>query len=166
MSKIRIAKAIKENHPHLSLNFIKSILKDGHVLLNQRKAKLHDWVTREDEIIIDESFLQKEIQANSNLNCKILFEDDHFLFFSKPSGMHSICHNATQNNTAANWLLSISKDFKNVSSPLESGLLNRLDSETSGVLVAAKTKESFLELKNLFREKKVLKEYFLSLIHI
>ncbi len=70
-----------------------------------------------------------------------------------------MAQSSEETNTAANWLLSLDENLNHVGRPLESGLLHRLDFETSGIMVAARHEEAFNNLKNLFRERKVDKEY-------
>lgn len=106
-----------------------------------------------------QSDLSKELVANSEVDCSILQRDANYIFFHKGSGVHSVAQNFEETNTAANWLLSVDENLRSVSKPLESGLLHRLDRETSGVMVAARNKMAFENLKKLFKENLVTKEY-------
>ena len=103
--------------------------------------------------------LSKELQVNPNVRCRLIKKDDDFIFFAKDSGVHSVAHDVDELDTAANWLLNEDSGLKNVSLPLESGLLHRLDFETSGVMVAARSPQAFTGLKKLFKENQVSKEY-------
>lgn len=82
----------------------------------------------------------KEAQEKATL--KILFEDDFLLLCDKPSGMISDSE-------------SIHKALKNVSYVL----VHRLDRETSGVLIVAKSQKVYEAMVELFSEKKVEKTY-------
>lgn len=99
------------------------------------------------------------LQANPKVNCKLLKQDADYIFFEKGSGVHSVAQSVDETDTAANWLLSIDANLRTVSKPLESGLLHRLDFETSGVMVAARSEKAFAVLRELFQANAVKKEY-------
>src|SRR3990167_6797810 len=99
----------------------------------------------------------------------ILFEDDYLMVIDKPSGM--VVDNSSTNESR---LLDIASDNK--SETLEDwliargnkvkrgGIVHRLDKETSGVLLVAKTDEVLEDLQAQFKDRKTKKEY-LTLVH-
>ncbi len=99
------------------------------------------------------------LHANSKVNCNLLKLDADYIFFEKGSGVHSVAQSVDETDTAANWLLSVDENLRTVSKPLESGLLHRLDFETSGVMVAARSEKAFAALRKLFQDNAVQKEY-------
>jgi len=96
---------------------------------------------------------------------KIIFEDESILILDKPAGW--IVNDATttvNQSTIQEWLrrnfqFSIF-NFQN----LRNGIVHRLDKETSGVLLVAKTKEAFENLQAQFKSREVKKNY-LALVH-
>lgn len=103
--------------------------------------------------------------ANPNVCCRLIKITDDYIFFHKASGVHSVALKEDEKNTVANWLLSIDKNLALVSFPLESGLLHRLDNETSGVMVAARSGNAYTHLRNLFKKNSVVKEYECRVSH-
>lgn len=103
--------------------------------------------------------MQKEIE--------IIYEDKEVLAVNKPSGL--IVHNdgKTDEPSLANWALEKYPEIKGVGESavyngkeiIRSGIVHRLDRETSGVIVLAKTQESFLNLKKQFQERTIEKIY-------
>lgn len=98
----------------------------------------------------------------------ILFENDDCVVINKPSGpmVHEDGHSPTE--TVVDWFLTMYPNAKGVGEPgrslqgkeLErSGVVHRLDRETSGVLVMAKTQAAFLHLKAQFHDRLTKKEY-------
>ena len=94
----------------------------------------------------------------------ILFEDLNILVLDKPSGWVVNDAETTRNQiTLQAWLskknypLAPSREFR-------SGIVHRLDKETSGVLVVAKTKEAFEFLQSEFKKRRVEKAY-IALLH-
>lgn len=96
---------------------------------------------------------------------KILFEDESVLVIDKPAGW--IVNEASttgdtpvlQSWLAKNFGFEISKSFE-----YRSGIVHRLDKETSGVLVIAKNPESFESLQKQFKDRQIKKTY-LALVH-
>lgn len=101
----------------------------------------------------------------------ILFEDEHLLAINKPAGIsvHPSLHEP--DGTLVNIVLEQFPDIAGVGDPARPGsdnkpgseerpgIVHRLDKETSGVMVVAKTQEAFQGLKALFQERKVEKHY-------
>lgn len=90
---------------------------------------------------------------------KIIFEDDHLMVIDKPSGWIVNESETTKNQKVLqSWL-------KNQNYPISksrgyrSGIVHRLDKETSGVLLVAKTTKSFKILQSQFKDRKVKKVY-------
>jgi 23S rRNA pseudouridine1911/1915/1917 synthase len=106
----------------------------------------------------------------------ILFEDDDVVVVDKPSGMmvHGAGRSAEKDisgkikETVADWHVARAPLARGVGEPLilpngttldRPGIVHRLDRETSGVLILAKTAEAFTHLKKQFHDRLVEKEY-------
>lgn len=91
----------------------------------------------------------------------IIFEDKNLLVIDKPAGL--TVHEGTKTKSTLVDLIA----EHNPKSPLKDeryGLVHRLDKETSGVILVAKTIPNFEYLKQLFKDRKIAKEY-LALVH-
>lgn len=100
------------------------------------------------------------LSPNHDLSIPVIFENEHVLAISKPAGvqMHPAGNDTTR--TVSNWVMARYPEMASIGSdPLRPGIVHRLDRNTSGVVLLAKTPESFLELRNLFRKRKVKKAY-------
>jgi 23S rRNA pseudouridine1911/1915/1917 synthase len=98
----------------------------------------------------------------------ILYEDDSVLVINKPSGIMVHNDGRDEGETVVDWFLKKVPGAKGVGEPgfaqggipLErSGVVHRLDRETSGVLIIAKTQEAFTHLKEQFQSHLIKKEY-------
>jgi 23S rRNA pseudouridine1911/1915/1917 synthase len=98
----------------------------------------------------------------------VLFEDDDVLVVSKPYGWLTHADGKTDAPTVVEWLLRRQPSAAGVGelgysqdgTELDrSGIVHRLDRETSGVLILAKTQEAYQHLKQQFQERLVYKEY-------
>lgn len=104
----------------------------------------------------------------SNIEPVIIYEDDAVLVIDKPEGWLTHEDGRTEAPTVVDWFLKHSPEAAGVGevgySPAgkelnRSGIVHRLDRETSGVLILAKTQEAHQHLKQQFKDRKVFKEY-------
>lgn len=91
---------------------------------------------------------------------KVLFENKHIVVIDKPAGMkmHPVAWD--ENGTVANWILAKYPEISGVGEDqLRPGIVHRLDRNTSGAVVIARTKESFVALKKIFQDHHIEKVY-------
>lgn len=104
------------------------------------------------------------------MDIPILFEDDCILVINKPPGIVVNRAESVKGETVHDWIeqrydkqnsdiRNEDEEFKN-----RAGIVHRIDKETSGILLIAKTQESFAELQRQFKERVVEKSY-LALVH-
>ncbi len=106
------------------------------------------------------------------MNPEIIFEDEFFLVINKPPGMTVNRAESTQDQeTVQDWVekeIFPHLDLKEIDPENEfikrSGTVHRLDKETSGLLLIAKTPVAFEKLQGLFKERQMKKKY-LALVH-
>ncbi|MBM3209606.1 RluA family pseudouridine synthase [Candidatus Shapirobacteria bacterium] len=96
---------------------------------------------------------------------KVVFEDEFILVLDKPAGMVvNRAETVAAKATVQDWLeMNFQFSIFNFQS-CRSGIVHRLDKETSGLLLVAKTSEAFENLQAQFKERKVKKRY-LALVH-
>lgn len=151
-------------HGIRSRTYFHYLLSEGKVLINGLIAKKSSKPEPGDEVEIN-FILTPEIGLNAEpIPLNILYEDEHLIAINKPAGM--VVHPAIGNwtGTFVNALLyhcqlqSIEL-FRPSSSPLRPGVVHRLDKDTSGVLIAAKTSIAHQKLIEQFSSRQVYKEY-------
>lgn len=98
----------------------------------------------------------------------ILYEDKDVLAINKPAGLVVHSDGKTNEPNLVDWLLSKYPEIRSVGEPgrnakgeevLRSGIVHRLDRETSGVMLIAKNSESFENLKKQFQDHNIIKKY-------
>jgi 23S rRNA pseudouridine1911/1915/1917 synthase len=103
----------------------------------------------------------------------IIFEDNDIVVIDKPAGMlvhegEGDAQGKDKGDTVARWFIAHAPEAKGVGEPgalqsgeaiERSGIVHRLDRETSGVMILAKTEDAFAHLKAQFHDRAVLKEY-------
>jgi len=95
----------------------------------------------------------------------LLYQDKDFLVIEKAAGVITLnCPGSKGKRTLQNWLekyIFPEKSFKVINDDFSerSGIVHRLDKDTSGLILVAKNKESFKSLQDQFKERKVKKTY-------
>jgi 23S rRNA pseudouridine1911/1915/1917 synthase len=92
------------------------------------------------------------------MDTKIIFEDGDILILNKPSGVVVNRANTTKEPTVQDWLEKYLK-LKDEGIGRRAGIVHRLDKGTSGILIVAKTIETFESLQGQFKERSIEKSY-------
>ena len=96
-------------------------------------------------------------ETRENYNISIIDQTAEFLVINKPAGL--VVHGAS-GDTLADWLKEKYPKIKKVGDdPERPGLVHRLDKDTSGLMVIAKTQDSFNNLKKQFQDRTIDKQY-------
>lgn len=102
------------------------------------------------------------------MNIEILYEDDGVVAVNKPAGLVVHSDGKTDEQSLVDWVVQKYPEIKNVGEPgrnadgeiiMRPGIVHRLDRDTSGVMLVAKTKDSFESLKKQFQNHEVKKTY-------
>jgi 23S rRNA pseudouridine1911/1915/1917 synthase len=133
----------------------------GQVRINGRPARKGHTIAGGDIILVPDELYQLAIPpANPHLRVHVLYEDAAVIVVDKPPGMPSHALRPDQTATMANFLLARYPELAAVGkSPLEPGIVHRLDTDTSGVLLAARTVAAYENLRRQFAAHTIRKEY-------
>lgn len=94
------------------------------------------------------------------MDLQVLFEDDHILLVNKPAGLVVHPGPGNREGTLINGLLCHVPDIRNTGEdPLRPGIVHRLDKDTSGLILVAKTARSLDFLQKEFQQRRVKKTY-------
>lgn len=153
----RLDKLLAEVFPEHSRSYFQFLIDAGSVTCNGKKVKKRMIPNLGDEIQIF-FITSPEIELTpENIPLDILYEDDAVICINKPAGM--VVHPAPGHPTGTfvNALLYHCRSLP--PQDLRPGIVHRLDKETSGVLLAAKTVEAHKKLIEAFSRREIEKEY-------
>tara|TARA_B100000579_G_scaffold436231_1_gene461611 strand:- start:1301 stop:2266 length:966 start_codon:yes stop_codon:yes gene_type:complete len=140
---------------------VQSFIRSGQVLVNGNKCKTGYSLEMNDIIQVDvpkqESNFKKLIPENLNLN--IIHEDESIIVINKPAGIIVHPGIGVNSGTVANGLAYHFRKLSNINGDLRPGVVHRLDKDTSGVMIIAKTNSAHAFLADQFKERKVKKKY-------
>ena len=150
--------------PEISRSRVQALLKAGNVTVDGKSVRAHSKVTAgmEVELLVPPP-AELEIKAEE-IPLDVLHEDSALIVVNKPAGL--VVHPAPghDSGTLVNALLYYCSDLAGLGGELRPGIVHRLDKDTSGVLVVAKTDPAMLSLSGQFHDRLVKKEY-VALVH-
>lgn len=144
--------------------------KAGEVTVNEKPARAHYALKVGDEVLLRASVKPAaEAAASQSLDdlpeIEVVKETDEYLVINKPAAIVMHPAPAFHGLTLVDWLLRhYPKIAKVGEDPERPGIMHRLDREASGLVVIAKTQDSFDNLKEQFKKRTITKQYT-ALVH-
>jgi len=148
--------------PHLSRREIMDAIGQKLFWINERAGKKGQKLNAGDLLTFQgpAAWLLDHPSASSQLVIPIVYEDTWFLVLDKPAGIPTHGFSGLDDNTVANFLIAQRPGIGAVGkNRWEPGLVHRLDRETSGLLLVAKTQAVFDNLELQFRRRQIKKRY-------
>ncbi len=142
---------------------VQKAIKAGVVTVNTKPVSETDHKVFSGDIIELPEFTEFVFQPSTR-DLKIVYEDNDLAVIDKPAGLIVHPGAGKTEDTLSHALLTKFPQIKNVGEKFRPGIVHRLDEDTSGLLLIAKTPDAYEYLKKLFMERKVQKEY-LALVH-
>lgn len=138
---------------------IKYAIEAGRVRVNGKESKASLRLKAWDTVTMRVEQAQEVLAVAQDIPLDIVYEDDAIIVVNKPAGM--VVHPAPGNpdQTLVNALLFHCRDLSGIGGALRPGIVHRLDKETSGLIVAAKTDEAHRRLSAQFESRDVHKKY-------
>ena len=157
----RLDKVLSGRRPDFSRAQLARLIKDGLVRLDgQMVLKPSATVTAGAVVLAPRPEPPRtELAPDPGLTLDILYEDDHILVVNKPWGLLVHPASGPAVPTLAGGLLARDPRLSEVGARLRPGLVHRLDRDTSGVLVTAKTEPALRRLAEAFSRRETVKRY-------
>ena len=162
--KLRLDRFLAQKFTEVSRSRIQKDIEAGQVLVNGAQVLEGKHVVRLDDRVEYDYEADPGIQAKP-LDIKVLYENADVLIIEKPAGL--VVHPAPgyKGVTLAEGLLHKYKDIQTVGDEeIRPGIVHRLDKDTSGVMLVAKSQKAFEYLKDAFAARRIRKEY-ITLVH-
>jgi 23S rRNA pseudouridine1911/1915/1917 synthase len=143
---------------------LQRLIENEDVAVNGRSAKPSYKLRKNDEIEVELIASPVEIFAPENIPLDIVHEDETLIVVNKPAGL--VVHPAAgiHSGTLANALAFHFQNLPASTGSIRPGIVHRLDRDTSGLLLVAKTEEALENLSDQFRDRTVFKSY-VALVH-
>lgn len=165
INDVRIDKYIADNTDY-SRNLILNLIKNGDILVNDSKIKPSYKVKQGDKITINNVKTDTEDITPWDYPLDIVFEDDDIIIVNKPSGMVVHPGNGNKDHTLVNALKSYTDKLSDINGIERLGIVHRIDKDTSGLIMVAKTNKAHEILGEYFKEHSIKREYIALLCGI
>ena len=162
----RLDSYLAGNLADLSRSRIQALIREQYILVNGKPAKPRDSVKSGDSISVILPEAVPDIAAPQDIPLDILYEDEHILVLHKEHGI--VVHPAPGNpdGTLVNALLHHCKgQLSGIGGVERPGIVHRLDKDTSGCLVVAKTDTAHQSLTTQFSERSTMEKLYLAVTH-
>lgn len=157
---LRVDKYLSDQLPDVSRSQIKNLIEEGYVAIDGIEVTKAGTKVKEGNLVeilvVDDSF---DAMVPESIPLDILHEDSNVIVINKPAGM--VVHPGAGNpsGTLVNALLAYYPSIRNVGETDRPGVVHRLDKDTSGVLVFAKTEKAYQWLVKQFKSRDLKKVY-------
>lgn len=141
--------------------YVQRLITGGNVHVNGRPVKPAHRVAEGDEVwvMVPPPESPEDLRPEA-IAIDVVYEDDHLLVVNKPRGM--VVHPGAGNysGTLVNALLAYSPNLSGIAGVMRPGIVHRLDKDTTGLLVVAKTNEAHLGLTRQLKERTIQRLYW------
>ena len=158
-SKKRLDVFLSENLPEISRSRLKKLIDENRVVVNSKFRPAGYKVRVKEKIEFQVPPLEKPEATSENIPLDIIFEDEHLLAINKPAGMVVHPGPGHSTGTLVNALLYHCNDLSGIGGVERPGIVHRLDKETSGLVLVAKTEAAHKVLADKFKNREIKKEY-------
>ena len=155
-----LAKSMKET----SRSNVQRLVAEGQATVNDKVVKTNYKLKEHDRIVVSIPEPQPLELMAENIPLTVVYEDEDIIVINKARGM--VVHPATGNysGTLVNALLEHCNDLSGINGVARPGIVHRLDKDTSGVMIAAKTDRAHIHLAEQIKEHTASRRY-LTIVH-
>jgi len=155
---------LTSKHPSITRSQIQRLIEGGEVRINGKEAKASHKIRGAETIEMNIPVPEAIEALPEHIPLDILYEDREVIVINKPAGM--VVHPAAGNytGTLVNALLDHCKDLSGIGGKLRPGIVHRLDKDTTGVLIAAKSDRAHQSLIGQFKKHSIKRKY-VALVH-
>ena len=155
---VRLDKYVQQLFPTLPFGRIQTLIRTKQIKVNRKRAEKDYRLALNDEVRIPpievrEAAPHKEYDKKLDLKKYVIFKDENIIVLNKPSGLAAQGGPKLKNHVAGN----LDDLMYNLKTPPM--IAHRLDKETSGILILARTHRAARELGELFKTGKIEKTY-------
>lgn len=158
-SDIRLDNYLSNVCEDFSRTKLQEFIKQSKVFVNGKGVKPSYTLRVDDEVSFDIDGFKIKIEPE-NINLNVVYEADEFVVVNKPSGMLTHPTSSEKSGTLVNALLyRYGNNLSDLNGEYRRGIVHRLDRNTSGLLVVAKTNRAHEELSNMMKNRAIEKHY-------
>ena len=144
----------------LSRSRLQALAADGRITVNGQPARPAQRVRPGDAIVVSVPPVAAPADlVPQDIPLAVVYEDSHVAVVDKPAGLPVHPGPGHPDGTLVNALLARCPDIRGIGGELRPGIVHRLDRDTSGLMVVAKTQLAHIRLTEQLKDRSMLKEY-------
>ena len=155
---IRLDVFLTEN-TDFSRSFIKTMNEEGRILINGKQEKAGYKLRIGDVVEVEEKEIETIDVTPENIPLNIVFEDEDLLVINKQVGLVVHPCSTTKSHTLVNALMFHIKNLSSINGVMRPGIVHRLDKDTGGLMIVAKTDFAHKILSEQLKDKTLNREY-------
>ena len=155
----RLDRFLSERKKNLTRSRIHSLIREGMVSLNDGLARPSQRVHAGDRILLRVPPDREPDIVPQDMPLDVVYQDAEFVVIDKPAGLSVHPGPGHPDGTLVNALLARCPDIQGIGGVTRPGIVHRLDKDTSGLLVVAKTERAHQDLSEQIRSRQVFKGY-------
>lgn len=160
----RLDKLLGAYLQNLSRSRVQALIRSGQVLVNSCQKDPDYRVKAGERIrVMETAFMptisEVVVKPDSTIHCDIVYQDENIAVVNKPAGVPTHPGPGHLNDTLVSALLARLGALSSYGAPLRPGIVHRLDKDTGGLLVVAKTDPAYLALVKMLKAREVHRHY-------
>lgn len=166
----RLDRFLKKYLNKANSSYIYKMIRKKNIKLNDAKAE-PEAVLKNDDIVkiflsdeTIEKFREKKNLIQTEIHFKVVYEDDNILIVNKPVGLSTQPDLTSMKSLVDEIKLYLDAKEQNISFTFKPAVCNRLDKNTSGLVIAAKNYETVKQVNKAIRER-TIKKYYEAKVH-
>ena len=156
----RIDKFLSEQNEEFTRSYIQKLIEEENVLVNGNIVKASYKIKAGDNITVNADDVDELEVVAENIPLDIVYEDKDIIVINKEKGMVVHPGNGNYTGTLVNSLMYTHKDkLSAINGTVRPGIVHRIDKDTSGVIVVAKTDKAHKILSDAFKVHNITRKY-------
>ncbi|MDD2494471.1 MAG: RluA family pseudouridine synthase, partial [Tissierellia bacterium] len=166
----RVDRFLKKYLNKANSSFIYKMIRKKNIKLNDSKVEPEEVLKINDVLKIylaDETidiFREKKSLVKTDIHFKVVYEDDNILVVNKPVGLSTQPDMTSMKSLVDEIKLYLDAKEKNISFTFKPAVCNRLDKNTSGLVIAAKNFETVKQVNKAIKDR-YIKKYYIAKVH-
>ena len=143
----------------LTRSRLRQLIADGNVLVNGAAAKPSHRLRPGDRVSVSVPAPRPSIAVPQDIPLTVVYQDANLVVIDKPAGLAAHPGPGHPDQTLVNGLLALCPDIQGIGGEIRPGIVHRLDKDTSGLMIAAKTELAHHSLSQQIKDRAVQKGY-------
>ena len=143
----------------ISRSYVQKMMDSGYVLVNGNSVKNSYKLKIDDVIEVEDGYSEDVSIEKENIPLDIVYEDDDIIIVNKPSGMVVHPGAGNKDHTLVNALKYHTDKLSDINGIERLGIVHRIDKDTSGLIIVAKTNKAHEILGEYFKNHSIKREY-------